>query len=342
MSQSSQLSDEAPRRSSRKPADKQIPHRHAQLFHSESPTPGNKKLELMHTNPNIYFVRNFLNESEIALMDKICTYKKGKFNSSFVENDDNEEVISELRTSKYVYVNKAHSSEIRAVEERAATLCGLDSSGVEPLQIVSYTQGQKFETHHDAGTLLDDGTVEAVPPRRLTTLFLYLNTLPEGQGHTEFPALGLSVKPERGCGVLFSNVMGDGRVDARTQHRAAPVHGRLQKYGVNVWITDSNFQDLAAGPGIKGAVTKKELKDFYAKHRIAASSTRDNINSNGGCEDGTTKVVESALQCADRLTREYSETSTGSGVGVGGKRKKGGGGAENSSGMPPQRKKQAA
>ena len=47
MSQSSQLSDEAPRRSSRKPADKQIPHRHAQLFHSESPTPGNKKLELM-------------------------------------------------------------------------------------------------------------------------------------------------------------------------------------------------------------------------------------------------------------------------------------------------------
>ena len=91
-----------PRRSSRTPASKEIPHRHKELFHGESPTLG-KKLELIHKNPNVYFVRNFLNDSEIAILDKICTLKKGGFNSSFVENDDNEEVISEMRTSKYVY-----------------------------------------------------------------------------------------------------------------------------------------------------------------------------------------------------------------------------------------------
>lgn len=295
------MAEEGLRRSTRTPALKDIPHRHKELFHAEKPALG-KKLELIHKNPNVYLVRNFLNESEIALMDKICTFKKGKFNSSFVENDDNEEVISEMRTSKYVYVNKAHSTEIRAIEERAATLSGLDVSGVEPLQIVSYTQGQKFETHHDAGTLLDDGSVEPVAPRRLTTLFLYLNTLPEGQGHTEFPALGISVKPERGCGVLFSNVRSDGSVDPRTQHRAAPVSGSLEKFGINVWITDANFQDLASA-GVKGAVTTKELRDFYSKNEIIdvtwekKEEADDNSKKKG--------LMESALRYADRMTREY-------------------------------------
>ena len=35
----------------------------------------------------------------------------------------------------------------------------------------------------------DVGEVTLVPPRRLVTFFVYLNTLPEGQGATEFPCL---------------------------------------------------------------------------------------------------------------------------------------------------------
>jgi hypothetical protein len=39
--------------------------------------------------------------------------------------------------------------------------------------VVSYCDGQFFNTHHDAGTLSDDGTsVELVRPRRLATLFV--------------------------------------------------------------------------------------------------------------------------------------------------------------------------
>ena len=37
-----------------------------------------------------------------------------------------------------------------------------------------------------------------VPPQ-------YLNSLPEGEGHTEFPLLDLSVRPERNCALLFCN-----------------------------------------------------------------------------------------------------------------------------------------
>jgi hypothetical protein len=50
---------------------------------------------------------------------------------------------------------------------------GLSQVNVEPLQIVSYRPGQRFNLHHDAGTLLEDGSVPTmVPPRRLVTLFL--------------------------------------------------------------------------------------------------------------------------------------------------------------------------
>lgn len=54
-----------------------------------------------------------------------------------------------------------------------ALTAGLSQVNVEPLQIVSYQPGQRFNLHHDAGTLLEDGRVPImVPPRRLVTLFL--------------------------------------------------------------------------------------------------------------------------------------------------------------------------
>ena len=101
------MNGEGLRRSSRTPPVKEIPHRHKELFHGNNPALG-KKLELIHKNPNVYYVKNFLSEREILMLDRICTMKRGEFNSSFVENDENQEVISEMRTSKYVYINKAH------------------------------------------------------------------------------------------------------------------------------------------------------------------------------------------------------------------------------------------
>ena len=44
-------------------------------------------------------------------------------------------------------------AKIRAIETRAAELCGVPPDNVEPLQVVAYRDGQQFKTHHDAGTL---------------------------------------------------------------------------------------------------------------------------------------------------------------------------------------------
>ena len=37
------------------------------------------------------------------------------------------------------------------IEAKAASFLGMDKDHIEPLQVVSYTKGQHFAEHHDAG-----------------------------------------------------------------------------------------------------------------------------------------------------------------------------------------------
>jgi len=93
-------------------------------------------------------------------------------------------------------------------------------------------------------------------PRRLITLFVYLNTLPElpeNGGCTEFPLVsagGLAVRPRCGAALLFCNVLPDGSPDARVSHRACPVPPGHFKFGANIWINDVTMQmHVVAGAG---------------------------------------------------------------------------------------------
>lgn len=226
------------RRSTREVGRVKLSQRVLSLFHhAPDKEPVLKRsIEKIHSNPNIYFIENFLNPSEIMWFDQICTQHKNRFQNSFTEDDDLKEVISEERTSTYIHLSKAQDRVSRAIEQRASELVGMSMENVEPLQIVHYTNGQHFDVHHDAGTLSEDFQVVGVPPRRIVTLFIYLNNLPAGQGHTEFPLLGVSVTPRKGGALLFCNVLADGEADPRLAHRACPVEGDLVKYGINVSV----------------------------------------------------------------------------------------------------------
>ena len=201
------------RKSTRRVAPVPVPHRIQNLFHHDKDNEPiiHRKLQRIHVNPSVYMVNDFLSESDLEYFDKNITQHEDHFLASFIEDEHGEKQIVEERTSTYIFMDKGRDATIRSIESRAADLVSLGPDYVEPLQIVSYTNGQKFELHHDAGTFLEDGTVEINPPKRLVTLFLYLNNLPEGQGCTHFPALnGLRVTPKRGCGVLFCNVLPSG------------------------------------------------------------------------------------------------------------------------------------
>ncbi|EDQ92936.1 uncharacterized protein MONBRDRAFT_3101, partial [Monosiga brevicollis MX1] len=143
------------------------------------------------------------------------------------DNDLGQPVTSAYRTSKFTWLEKSADSLVAQIERRAADLLGTEALCIEPLQVVSYQQGQQFKLHHDAGTLLErDGGVELVTPLRTATIFVYLNTIPATRscaGYTHFPRLGLKVQPKRGRAVVFPNLRADGTVEPATIHAALPM-----------------------------------------------------------------------------------------------------------------------
>ncbi|RYH06018.1 hypothetical protein EON65_43390, partial [archaeon] len=137
------------------------------MFHSSNPSGlhcRGRKVELLHKNPSIYLVHNFLTESELQHFDTLITSNESKFTSSFTEgqNQDEDEIYSNERTSTFVYLGRGQDRAVREVEGRVSGLLSLPSTHIEPLQIVRYTAGQQFTLHHDAGTLIlkEDGNEE--------------------------------------------------------------------------------------------------------------------------------------------------------------------------------------
>ena len=250
-----------------------LPSRLQSLFHSdlsESTTPLPAKLQLLHSNPNIFIVPNFLTDNEIEYFNQVCTENLSNFEESFVEDEKNQVIVNEHRTSTYIYLKKCHDATVSQIEFKAANLISLPSSCIEPLQIVSYTNGQRFNTHHDAGTLLENNVfVELVIPCRLVTLFVYLNDLPIDQGHTEFPLLKdangdiLSVQPKRGHALLFCNLLPNGQPDMRVIHRANPVESKLRKFGLNIWFSNLDMQPLSSSDLSNTVEKRKKNESAY-------------------------------------------------------------------------------
>lgn len=204
---------------------------------------GSLTLTQVNASPNIYIIDNFLTAAELQhLHDKYV--QCGKFQRSFV--DKNEKGASGYdtshRTSTFLHFTKSQGTRIAAIEQRAAQLLGSwTTRDIEPLQLVRYMPGQFFGVHHDMGDLHDDGMVELPPrhalyKRRLVTIFCYLNDVDEG-GATYFPCCDLRVRPKAGRAVVFSNILGNGQIDARTIHAGEPVTNGV-KYGLNIWFCE--------------------------------------------------------------------------------------------------------
>jgi len=159
-------------------------------------------------------------------------------------NHKNASFQTSQRTSKFIHFSKAHHTKIISIERRAAELLGVPTDCIEPLQLVRYQQGEYFQPHHDLGTLYDDGTVELppssflFPPRRLVTIFVYINDVPEGcGGATKFPLLSeqdvlkshlkdggtLQIQPKRGMALLFCNIDRLGFPEPSTVHSGEPL-----------------------------------------------------------------------------------------------------------------------
>jgi prolyl 4-hydroxylase len=118
------------------------------------------------------------------------------------------------------------SDTVPAVAQLDAKICsalGFDKSLSEPTQGQHYEVGQVFKTHTDFFKPYElERFYMGNLGQRTWTFMIYLNDVERG-GETEFPDIGLKVKPKRGRAVVWNNLLRAGEGNAATRHQSLPV-----------------------------------------------------------------------------------------------------------------------
>lgn len=187
-------------------------------------------------HPLLDVIHNFLSASEADHIVNVAT-SLGFKDSVVVKPGSGELVTDPTRTSKSVVLPYRHDPIIAGVEARAAKVAGVPDRNLEALQVVKYEPGQFYKAHHDY--LPEDTPTVKTQGQRTVTMFVYLNSLPDGEsgGGTKFPHLHHTIKPIKGAAALWHNVTPNGLTDVRTLHSGEPLSSGV-KYGLNVWFRD--------------------------------------------------------------------------------------------------------
>jgi prolyl 4-hydroxylase len=120
---------------------------------------------------------------------------------------------------------------VYAINQRIASVSGTHITQGEALTILRYERGQQFRLHSDA--------LGNTKNERSATFLLYLNEGYEG-GETVFPFHELTIKPQTGFGILFTNTLRNGLVDPLKRHAGRPVVFGT-KWLATRWIRSRSF-----------------------------------------------------------------------------------------------------
>lgn len=180
-------------------------------------TPHNVSVVQVLASPRVRLLRGFLTDGEV---DEILRISQPLFHRSPVRS-----VATDRRTSSTatlaggLFGGGGGNWAVSAVRERIAAFSGYADHALEPLQVVRYHPGEKYEPHHDLFDLCDFPQ----KPRRHLTFLIYLNDMPGGAGgDTTFPRLSLAIRPEKGTALVFNDVLDSGMDDERTEHSGTP------------------------------------------------------------------------------------------------------------------------
>ncbi|KAK3603582.1 hypothetical protein CHS0354_017296 [Potamilus streckersoni] len=123
---------------------------------------------------------------------------------------------------------------------RVQQAMGLIESNGGKFQITAYHEGAGYKTHTDC-------IVDSQDQRdRVATVLVYLQDVQEG-GKTEFPELGIWVKPKKGRALLWNNMNENGKCEPMSIHNASKVVTG-HKYILQRWYYYKSFYSLGKRP----------------------------------------------------------------------------------------------
>jgi prolyl 4-hydroxylase len=126
---------------------------------------------------------------------------------------------------------------VRAINQRLAAVTATDVAQGEALTILRYRPGQQFRPHFDA--------IGQSRNQRTKTVLIYLNEGFVG-GETQFPKIGVTIRPKAGDAIAFTNTRDDDAADPLSLHAGLPVMQGV-KWLATRWIRKRPF-DAWDGP----------------------------------------------------------------------------------------------
>jgi hypothetical protein len=186
------------------------------------------KKRLIHNDPPIYIVDNFLSSDECKYIINLSEKKVRK--SLVVDPKTGRGVTHPSRTSESCY----HAYDIKWLISRVNRLTGVSQQFQEPTQVARYVTGQFYESHLDA---LDNPGHDG---QRIGTVLMYLNNVPSGGG-TFFNELNLRVQPKEGSAVVFFPAKMDGTIDNKALHTAE--NASDLKCVSQVWLRNKKYSN---------------------------------------------------------------------------------------------------
>lgn len=156
------------------------------------------------------------------------------------------ESVSGERTNSVMNFGLADSDVLlELINNRIADAAGMPTENAEGLGVLHYYPGERYAPHVDyIPDTPENARHLAERGQRVRTLLVYLNDGFEG-GATEFPRLGLALKPPAGGALIFDSVKTDGSVDPMTLHTGAPPTSG-EKWVISKWF---RTRALRPGPG---------------------------------------------------------------------------------------------
>ncbi|XP_006285846.2 probable prolyl 4-hydroxylase 11 [Capsella rubella] len=195
--------------------------------------PQERWLEIISREPRAFVYHNFLTDKECEHL--ISLAKPNMAASKVRDTITGRGIDSSSRTSTGTFLRSGNDKIVKDIEKRISEFTFIPVENGEPLQVIHYGVGQKFEPHFDG-------------LQRLATVLMYLSDVDEG-GETVFPAAkgniskrGLSVRPKKGDALLFWSMRPDGSQDPSSQHGGSPVI-KGNKWASTKWLHYKVFKN---------------------------------------------------------------------------------------------------
>lgn len=195
------------------------------------------KETILSESPKIILIEHFVTPEEAKHLMKIADDIK---KPSTIDSDgDPYKLVENVRSSESAHLGKARDDIVKEIEDRACEYVNLETGFLEPMQVVVYEKGQKFNPHYD---FFSPDTPDLVyRGNRNKTILVYLNEVKEENGGaTVFPKIGLKIQPKAYSAVYFEN-MNENGIDYNTLHAGEELKtDEYKKYAINIWFREKS------------------------------------------------------------------------------------------------------